>query len=37
VKRQATGEDPMIEKLDELSRRLDSVQAEIARGRQQGE
>jgi len=37
VEKQATGEDPMIEKLDELSRRLDSVQAEIARGRQQGE
>jgi voltage-gated potassium channel len=37
VERQARGEDPMIEKLDELSRQLDSVQAEIARGRQHGE
>jgi voltage-gated potassium channel len=37
VERQARGEDPMIEKLDELSRRLGSVQAEIARGRQHGE
>jgi voltage-gated potassium channel len=37
VERQATGEDPMIEKLDELSRKLDSVQAQIEQSRQHGE
>ena len=36
VERQASGEDPMIAKLDDLTRSLESVQAEIARGRQHG-
>jgi voltage-gated potassium channel len=33
TERQAAGEDPVIERLDELSGKLDSLQAEVARSR----
>ena len=35
--RRANGEDPVIQKLDDLARRLASVQAEVARHRRPGE
>ena len=36
AERQARGEDPVIEKLDELARGLASVQAEVSRNRRHG-
>ena len=36
AERQASGGDPVIEKLDDLSRRLESVQEEVARTRRHG-